>query len=56
MKKVKYRCLQALRETGAPVIVFAAVHESEAIANACRDAGIEVSAFCDSEKRNIRNN
>ena len=56
MKKVKYKCLKALRETGTPVIIVAAVHESEAIANACRDAGIEVSAFCDSEKRSIRNN
>ena len=50
-KKVKYNCLKSLREAGAPVIIVAAVHESEAIANACRDAGIDVSAFCDSEKR-----
>ena len=56
MKNVKYSCLQALRETGAPVIIVAAVHESEGIANACRDAGIDVSAFCDSEKRNIKRN
>ena len=54
--KAKYSCLQALGETGAPVIIVAAVHESEAIANACRDAGIDVSAFCDSEKRNIKRN
>ena len=54
-KRVKYNCLQSLRESGAPVIIVAAVQESEAIINACRDAGIDVSAFCDSEKRNTQN-
>ena len=54
-KRVKYNCLQSLREAGAPVIIVAAVQESEAIANACRDAGIDVSAFCDSEKRKSQN-
>ena len=54
-KKVKYNCIQSLREAGAPVIIVAAVPESEAIANACRDAGIDVSAFCDSEKRKSQN-
>ena len=53
--EVKYNCLQPLREAGNPVIIVAAVQESEAIANACRDAGIDVSAFCDSEKRNTQN-
>jgi len=54
MLKVKYNCIQALKETGTPVIIVAAVHEAEAIAYACRDFGIEVSAICDSEKRNIK--
>ena len=49
--KVKYNCLQSLRETGAPVIIVAAVHETEAVVNACRNNGIIVSAICDSEKR-----
>jgi len=48
--KVKYNCLQSLKETGAPVIIVALVEETEAIANACRDAGIIVSAICDSYK------
>ena len=50
-KKVKYNCLQSLGEAGSPVVIVAAVLEAEAIVNACRNAGIVVSAFCDSEKR-----
>jgi|TARA_Y100000294_G_scaffold177966_1_gene205982 hypothetical protein len=50
-KKVKYNCIQSLREVGSPVIIVAAVLEAEAIVNACHNAGIVVSAFCDSEKR-----
>ena len=50
-KKVKYNCLQSLREPGPPVIIVAAVLEAEAIVNACRNAGIVVSAFCDSVKK-----
>ena len=49
--KVKYNCLQPLREVGPPVIIVAAVHETEAVVNACRNNGIIVSAICDSEKR-----
>ncbi len=49
--KIKYNCLQSLKEEGSPVIIVAAVLEAEAIVNACRDTGIVVSAFCDSEKR-----
>ena len=50
-KEVKYNCLQSLREAGSPVIIVAAVLEAEAIVNACRNAGIVVSAFCDSVKK-----
>jgi len=50
-QKVNKNCNQSLKQTGAPIIIAAAVKESEAIANACRDIGINVSAFCDSEKR-----
>ena len=53
--EVKSSCLPSLKEAGAPIIVVAVVQESEAIANACRDAGIDVSAFCDSEKRKSQN-
>ena len=50
-KKVKYNCIQSLREVGSPVIIVAAVLEAEAIVNACHNAGIVVSAFCESDKR-----
>ena len=49
--KVK-RKLQSLKEAGSPVIIVGAVQESEAVANACLNLGIKVSAFCDSEPRN----
>ena len=49
--KVKQK-LQSLKKIGYPVIIVGAVQESEAVANACRDHGIVVSAFCDSEPRN----
>ena len=50
-KKVKYSCIQSLKEAGAPVIIVTLPEEAEAIANACRDNGITVSAFCDNETR-----
>ncbi len=53
--KVKYRSLPPLKETGVPIIIVGAVQESEAVANACRDIGIVVSAICDSEPRNEHN-
>jgi len=49
--KVK-RNVQHLKESGAPIIIVGAVQESEAVAYACRDIGVVVSAFCDSEPRN----
>ena len=48
---VKYECIQALKKKGAPIIIVAAVREAEAIAYACKDLGVVVSAFCDTEKR-----
>ena len=50
--KIKYNnYIESLKKAGDPVIVVTAVHESEAVANACRDNGITVEAFCDSEKK-----
>ena len=40
-----------LKKDGAPIIIVGAVQESEAVANACRENGIKVSAVCDSEPR-----
>ena len=52
--KVKQDISQ-LKDVGAPIIIVGAVQESEAVANACRDLGINVSAVCDSEPRNSEN-
>ena len=49
-KQVKYNCISNLKAEGSPIIIVAAVHESEAILNACKEKGIKVSAFCDSIK------
>ena len=40
-----------LKKDGAPIIIVGAVQESEAVANACLENGIKVSAVCDSEPR-----
>ena len=48
--KVK-RNLHSLKEPGAPIIIVGAVQESEAVANACRDIGVIISACCDSEPK-----
>ena len=49
--KLKSKCINTLKEYEGDIIIVAAVRESEAIANSCRDLGINVKAFCDSEKR-----
>ncbi len=49
--KVKYDCVESLKKEGPPIIIVAAVHEAEAVVNACKDKGINVSGICDSEKR-----
>ena len=53
-KKVKFNCIQSLKEAGAPVIIVTLPEEAEAIANACRDNGIAVAAFCDNETRKLQ--
>ena len=53
--KANYNCIESLKKTGAPIIIVTAVEEAEAIAYACRDNGITVTAFCDSEKRITEN-
>ena len=49
-KKLKYNCLQPLKQAGSPVVIVAAVLEAEPIVAACRNNGIVVSAICDSVK------
>ena len=55
-RQVKYDCLNNLKESGNPVIIVAAVHESEAILNACKEKGIQVAGFCDSIKEKSQKN
>ena len=55
-KKVKFNCIQSLKEAGAPVIIVTLPEEAEAIANACRDNGIVVAAFSDNETRKLQKN
>ena len=48
---VEYNCVKPLKGPGDPIIIYALPQEAEAVANACRDVGINVAAFCDKEKR-----
>ena len=48
--EVKYNCIESLKKAGDPIIIVAAVDEAEAFAYACRENGITVEAFCDSDK------
>ena len=50
---VKKNCIEDLKLDGSPIIIVAVVKEAEAIAKACAEKGIKVSAFCDSEKENL---
>ena len=53
-RNVKYSCIEDLRNTNDPVIVYALTEESEAIAYACKDNGIKITAFCDNEIRKTK--
>ncbi len=55
-EKIKYNCIQSLKEAGAPVIIVTLPEEAEAIANACRANGIVVAAFSDNETRKSQKN
>jgi organic radical activating enzyme len=53
-KIAKYDCVESLKKKGDPVIIVSLVEEAEAVLNACNDAGIVVSAFCDNESRKTK--
>ena len=40
-----------LKNTSLPIIIYALTDEAEAIANACKEKGIKITAFCDNEIR-----
>tara|TARA_B100000767_G_C19723971_1_gene518597 strand:+ start:358 stop:1590 length:1233 start_codon:yes stop_codon:yes gene_type:complete len=48
--KLKQNCIESLKKSGDPIIIVSQIHESEAIAKACIDNNIKVTAFCDSKK------
>ena len=54
-RNIKYSCIQSLKESDDPVIIYSLTEEAEAIANACRDNGITVTGFCDNEIRKTKN-
>ena len=45
--QLKLNCIENLRNDGPPIIIVAAVKESEAVLNSCINHNIKVSAFCD---------
>ena len=53
-RNVKYDCLEFLKNSHEPVIIYALTEESEAIAKACEDNGIKVAVFCDNEIRKTK--
>ena len=50
-RTVKFESITQLKKNKNPLIIFALTEESEAIAFACKENGINVSAFCDNEIR-----
>lgn len=52
---VKIAEIGTLKKTSNPVIIYSLTEESEAIANSCRDHGVNVVAFCDNEIRKSKN-
>jgi len=50
-KIAKYNSIESLKKKGSPIVIVSLVEEAEAVFNACKDAGIKVSAFCDNESR-----
>ena len=52
---LKSNCIKELKKSDLPLIIVAAVGESEAVLNACKNNQIEVTAFCDSIKGKSEN-
>ena len=50
---VKYN-IESLKKTSNPNVIYSLTEEAEAIANACRETGITVTAFCDNEIRKTK--
>ena len=50
-RAVKFDSIKQLKGNKKPLVIFALTEEAEAIAFACKENGINVSAFCDNEIR-----
>ena len=50
-KPVSMNIINSLKKPGNPIIIYALPQEAEAIFYACKNEGVNVSAFCDNEKR-----
>ena len=46
--------IESLKKTSNPNVIYSLTDEAEAIANACRENGITVTAFCDNEIRKTK--
>ena len=48
--------INLLKKSDLPLVVYSLTEEAEAIANSCKDNGINVVAFCDNEIRKSKKN
>jgi len=53
-RNIKLDCIEKLKFSKDPLIIYSLSEEAEAIAYACNDNGIKVTAFCDQEIRKTK--
>ncbi len=53
-RNIRFDCIETLKSSDKPVIIYSLTEEAEAIANACKEKGIKVTAFCDNEIRKTK--
>ncbi len=53
-RNIRFDCIETLKSSDKPVIIYSLTEEAEAIANSCKDNGIVVTAFCDNEIRKTK--
>ena len=53
-KIIKFDCIEKLKNSNDPIVIFSITEESEALKLACEENGIKVSAFCDNEIRKTK--
>ena len=50
-RNIEFDCIETLKSSSKPVIIYSLTEEAEAVANSCKEKGIQVTAFCDNEIR-----